>query len=95
MSERNDEPASDHERWAESEAQFCDLMVETMLQSAKDWHDRGVARYGASNAQMAAECMIRADAWGQMADNLRKSRRCRIEYEQYDRRALATPADPA
>ena len=70
-----------HEEWAEREAKFCDQMVEQLQESGAGWQEKGFNAYSAVGAQMAYECAVRATVWKQMADNLRRPRRIRLERE--------------
>lgn len=72
------------ERWAESEAAFCDKMVSDYQRMAQEWWDKGLNSYSALAAQNAYECALRATVWKQMADHLRQPRRCRLEREHYE-----------
>lgn len=70
-----------HEQWSEQEAVFCDRMVETMLEHAKEYAAKPPNSYSAVNMQMAYECNIRANVWQQVADGLRNPKRIRLERE--------------
>jgi len=67
------------EEWAEQEAKFCDKMVDTYLDNAKHWIKGEPSLYTEKSYGMAAECVIRANCWKQMADNLRAPHRMRTE----------------
>lgn len=84
--------ATEHERWAEQEAAFCDLMVETLADSAKAYAEKALqslssvyavhkagARYPLADAY---QTIIMIDTWQQMARHLRQSRICRIESDR-------------
>lgn len=76
-----DLPMTDHEHWAETEAQFYDKMVEEYMNSAKGWHAKGVHMYGENTAMMVLLCQAKASTYNSMAQNLRRPRQIRLSQE--------------
>lgn len=90
--------ASDHERWEEAEARFCDQMVESLTETTRHHAEKlaqdaaaghPVSPYAFIHAAPAFECSVRAAVWAQMAHKLRQSRICRIEMDRHP-----TPLEP-
>lgn len=83
--------ASEHERWEEAQATFCDKMAGSLNENAKQHaeklaHDAAaghpVSSYAFIHAGPAYECTMRAAVWAQMAEHLRQSRIIRIEMDR-------------
>ena len=83
--------ATEHERWAEQEAAFCDKMVESLAESALTYTERAAkaltsghphSAYSYLSGKDAYEIGVRINVWQQMADQLRRPRIIRIESER-------------
>jgi hypothetical protein len=81
-----DEPATDQERWAETEAKQYDRFVEHFRKDIiPGWIDRVQKRPHSINAKELYEALVVMENYERVADQLRRPRRIRIENEAYER----------
>jgi len=67
---------TEHERWAESEAQQFDKISKAIRASAEQWR---TMEPSAESMNMAQACFIKAEVWSQAASNLRRPYAIRVE----------------